>query len=117
MCPPDDCFSSGCIGQRVTDKQPVACGVDTSSSSVAVGTTYTLKFVVYNTAGLKASVQRVVSVVSPCSASEFLCNGICSKVRRTVQQTMDFDCFGLGFLVVDPELITNVTLCHLRQDT
>ena len=80
MCPPDGCFASGCVGQRVADKQPVACGVDTTWSSVAIGTTYTLNFVVYNTAGLQASVQRVVNVISPCTASEFFCNGTCSKV-------------------------------------
>ena len=78
MCPLDGCFATGCVGQRVIDKQPAACGVDTVSADV--GTTYTLTFVVYNTAGLQASVQRVVTVVSPCTSSQYLCSGSCSNV-------------------------------------
>lgn len=80
MCPPDDCLATGCVNHRVIDKQPLACGVDTLSSSVAVGMTYALTFVVYNTAGKKASVQRVIAVVSPCKAGQVLCEGLCSNV-------------------------------------
>jgi len=44
MCPPDDCLSTGCAGSLVSDKQPVACGIDTLNADI--GTTYTLTYVV-----------------------------------------------------------------------
>ena len=53
MCPPSGCAASGCVGHRFADKQPLACGVDTANADV--GTTFTLNFAVYNTAGLEAS--------------------------------------------------------------
>lgn len=80
MCPPDNCLVTGCIGSRVSDKQPIACGIDTTNADV--GTTYTLTYAVYNSAGLKAVAQRVISVVSPCSRGQFLCGGVCRAVRR-----------------------------------
>ncbi len=78
MCPPDGCLATGCIGSRVSDKQPVACGVDTTLADV--GTTFTLRYVVYNSAGQEATVQRVISVISPCATGQFLCGEICSAV-------------------------------------
>ena len=80
MCPPDTCLTTGggCTGSRVTDKQPVACGVDTVNADV--GTTYTLIYAVYNSAGVKATVQRVITVVSPCGSGQYLCGSNCSAV-------------------------------------
>ncbi len=78
MCPPAGCLATGCIGSRVTDKQPIACGIDTTLADV--GTTFTLTYVVYNSAGLVATVQRVISVVSPCASGEYLCGETCSAV-------------------------------------
>lgn len=82
MCPQDNCFASGCVGQRFVDRQPVACGIDTSSS---VGSTYNLNFVVYDTSGQSASVSRAITIVSPCSAGQYLCNdGTCSNVSNAL---------------------------------
>ena len=79
MCPPDTCLSTGgCIGSRVTDKQPVACGIDTVNADI--GTTYTLCYVVYNSAGMEATVQRIITVVSPCDSGQYLCGSTCSAV-------------------------------------
>ena len=79
MCPPDTCLATGgCIGSRVTDKQPVACGVDTVNANI--GTTYTLRYVVYNSAGMEATVQRIITVVSPCDSGQYLCGSTCSAV-------------------------------------
>ena len=44
MCPSDGCLATGCVGSLVTDKQPVACGIDTVNADI--GQTYTLTFVV-----------------------------------------------------------------------
>jgi hypothetical protein len=68
----------GCVGQRFVDKQPLACGVDTVNGDV--GSTFTLTFSVQNSAGLTASVQRIVTIVSPCETGEHYCNGSCSKL-------------------------------------
>ena len=86
MCPPDGCMSSGCIGSRIIDKQPIACGVDTVNADV--GTVFTLSFIVYNSVGQYASVQRVISVVSPCASGEFLCDSRCSTVDCKTQASV-----------------------------
>ena len=44
MCPPDGCLATGCVGSLVSDKQPVACGIDTVNADV--GQTYTLTYAV-----------------------------------------------------------------------
>ena len=81
MCPPDTCFATGgCTGSRVIDKQPVVCGIDTVNADV--GTTYALQYVAYNSAGMKATVQRVISVVSPCDSGQYLCGNTCSGVSQ-----------------------------------
>ena len=79
MCPPDTCLATGgCIGSRVIDKQPVVCGIDTVNADI--GTTYTLRYAVYNSAGAKATVQRVILVVNPCENGQYLCGSTCSAV-------------------------------------
>ena len=81
MCPPDTCLATGgCTGSRVIEKQPVVCGIDTMNADI--GTTYTLRYVVYNSAGMKATVQRVISVVSPCVSGQYLCGNACSGVSH-----------------------------------
>ena len=59
MCPPDGCLATGCVGSLVTDKQPVACGIDTVNADI--GQTYTLTFVV-RVAGA-ASAQSMEKVI------------------------------------------------------
>ena len=78
MCPPDGCLATGCVGSRIADKQPVACGVDTVNADI--GTTYTVTYVVYNSAGMEATAQRVISVISPCDSGQYLCGSTCSAV-------------------------------------
>ena len=78
MCPPDGCLATGCVGSRIADKQPVACGIDTTNADI--GTTYTLSYVVYNSAGMEATAQRVISVISPCDSGQYLCGSTCSAV-------------------------------------
>lgn len=79
LCPPAGCFSRGCVGHRFTDKQPAACGLDTNAP---IGTTFVLQFVVYDSRGLNDTVQRVVTIASPCEdPSNFICDGVCSEVR------------------------------------
>ena len=77
MCPPPDCFASGCIGHRFIDKQPIACGVDTVNADI--GTTYELSLVVYDSQGNSYTVNRVIDVISPCTAGQFYCSGACSR--------------------------------------
>ena len=81
MCPPVGCEASGCVGQRIIDKQPLACGVDTVNGNV--GDTFVLSFKVFNSAGLEASVQRIVTIISPCSSGQFFCSGSCTNVDCT----------------------------------
>ena len=71
-------MSTGCVGSRIADKQPVACGIDTTNADI--GTTYTLSYVVYNSAGMEARAQRVITVVSPCDTGQYLCGSVCSAV-------------------------------------
>ena len=81
LCPPPNCRSTGCSGSHLGEKDVPACGIDTSNNSTAVGTTFVLTFVVYNSAGLSASAQRTVTVVSPCEPGSNLCSdGQCHAV-------------------------------------
>ena len=79
MCPPDGCLATGCVGSLVTDKQPVACGIDTINADI--GQTYTLTFVV-RVAGFESaqsmekvnlpfSISLVILVISPFSGVQF----------------------------------------------
>ncbi len=65
MCPTPNCMSTGCSGNHIWEKDVPSCGVDTSNST-AVGTTFVVSFVVYNSAGLSASTQRSINVISQC---------------------------------------------------
>ena len=73
LCPPAGCLATGCGGQLLVEKDIPACGVDTSHA-MAVGTTYRLPFVVYNSAGLSATAFRLITVGSPCAAGTYLCS-------------------------------------------
>lgn len=78
MCPPAGCFSRGCMGQRFTEKQPAACGLDLNAP---IGTTFVLQFVVYDSQGLNATTQRTLTIISPCDdPTDYICEGKCSKV-------------------------------------
>ena len=83
ICPPPDCYATGCVGHRLIDKQPIACGVDTANADI--GTTYELAFVVYDSKGNAYTVTRLISVVSPCSANQFFCSGSCSNVSALLE--------------------------------
>ena len=88
MCPSSGCNASGgCSGDRVIDKQPSACGIDSVNNEI--GTTLTLDFVIFNTAGLSSKVTRVLQIVSPCNSTQFYCNGVCSNVGCLVQAAID----------------------------
>lgn len=80
MCPSPACSGSngGCSGDRVIDKQPSACGIDSINHDI--GTTLSLSFAVYNSAGLGSSIQRVLQIVSPCNSTQFYCMGVCSNI-------------------------------------
>ena len=78
MCPSDGCEATGCVGQRYTDKQPLACGVDTVNGDI--GATFSLTFSVRNSAGLQAIVQRLIMIISPCASGQFYCGGSCTNV-------------------------------------
>lgn len=69
MCPSPNCMASGCINQRLIDRQPVACGVETTLANI--GTTYTLTFAVYNSAGLVAMVSVSASRVEVAGGIAF----------------------------------------------
>jgi hypothetical protein len=87
MCPPSTCNANGgCSGDRVIVKQPSACGIDAANQDI--GTTLTLSFVVFNSAGLSSTVQRVLQIVSPCNATQFYCNGECINVDCAVQASI-----------------------------
>ena len=79
-------MATGCIGSRVTDKQPIACGVDTVNADI--GTVFTLTFAVHNSAGQGATVQRVVTVISPCDDGQFFCGTSCSEVDCETQASV-----------------------------
>ncbi len=74
MCPPPNCISTGCSGHHIWEKDVSSCGIDTSNST-AVGTTFIVSFVVYNSAGLSATTQRSINVISQCPPEKpNLCN-------------------------------------------
>ena len=86
MCPPTGCMATGCIGHRIADKQPIACGVDTVNADV--GTVFMLPFTAYNSAGDRADAQRVITVVSPCSDGQYLCGSVCSPVNCVTRESV-----------------------------
>ncbi|KAJ9522297.1 hypothetical protein QJQ45_008126 [Haematococcus lacustris] len=77
LCPPAGCESElgGCVGHRVFEKDVADCGIDTGTTA-AVGSTFSLVFLVFDSGGLSASVQRLVQVVEPCAPGEVSCQGI-----------------------------------------
>ncbi len=97
MCPTPSCISTGCSGNHVWEKDVPACGIDTSNST-AVGTTFVLSFVVYNSAGLSASTQRSINVISPCPTDK---PNLCSDGR-----CHDISCSTVDSLKTIPSLST-----------
>ncbi|GAX77705.1 hypothetical protein CEUSTIGMA_g5148.t1 [Chlamydomonas eustigma] len=80
LCPPANCGSTGCSGNGLLEKSLSSCGIDTSNSST-IGSVFYLNFLVYNSAGLNASVYRSITVSSPCPAGQNLCSdGHCYTV-------------------------------------
>ncbi len=81
LCPPPNCISTGCSGHHIWEKDVPSCGIDTSNSTT-VGTTFIVSFVVYNSAGLSATTQRSITVISQCpSEKPNLCSdGSCHDV-------------------------------------
>ena len=59
LCPPADCARSQC--REHVSKQPAACGVDTVNGDV--GSTFTLRMVVFNSRGLNATVGELARVL------------------------------------------------------
>ncbi|KAJ9522781.1 hypothetical protein QJQ45_019807, partial [Haematococcus lacustris] len=74
LCPPAGCEGElgGCVGHRVFEKDVADCGIDTGTTA-AVGSTFSLVFIVFDSGGLSASVQRLVQVVEPCAPGEVSC--------------------------------------------
>ena len=72
-CPPDSCLPFGCPGHEFSRKGLDGCGIDTRDA--AVGTQYSLNFVVFdhNVPPLSVTVTRYVSIVAPCTAEEIYC--------------------------------------------
>ncbi len=89
MCPTPNCLSTGCSGNHIWEKDISSCGIDTSNST-AVGTTFVLSFIVYNSAGLSASTQRSVNVISPCPTEKpNLCSdGQCHDVSCSTVESL-----------------------------
>ncbi|KAG2454830.1 hypothetical protein HYH02_000662 [Chlamydomonas schloesseri] len=71
LCPPDNCAKTQCRAHWADRKQPSECGVDTVTA--AVGTTFRLQFVVYDSRGASATAERTITVVNPCGAGKFYC--------------------------------------------
>mgnify|MGYP001806780519 CR=1 FL=1 len=76
LCPPSTSSSASCVSTQCRAhwpdrKQPVDCGVDTMTG--AIGTTYRLQLVVYDSAGASVAAERVVTVVSPCTEGKYYC--------------------------------------------
>ncbi len=110
MCPPQNCISTGCSGHHIWEKDVSSCGIDTSNST-AVGTTFIVSFVVYNSAGLSATTQRSINVVSPCPPEKpNLCSdGNCHDIScSTVDSLKRIPSLGLS--TPTPESSTLVSL-------
>jgi hypothetical protein len=114
LCPPDDCYNAtqGCVAHLISSgKDILACGIDTTTA--AIGSSYNLLFRVYDSGkpsgarmlaishgddahvmccpavGLSADVYRVISVVSPCTATQYYCSdGTCSNVKCNVRDAL-----------------------------
>ncbi len=95
MCPPPNCTSTGCAGNHIWEKDVPACGIDTSNAT-AVGTTFILAFVVYNSAGLSATTQRSITVISQCPSEK---PNLCSDGR-----CHDASCSTVDSLKLNPPL-------------
>ncbi|KAG2499887.1 hypothetical protein HYH03_002176 [Edaphochlamys debaryana] len=71
LCPPNNCAKTQCRMHWADRKQPSECGVDTVTAPV--GTTFTLRVVVFDSRGANASAERQVTVASPCAPGQTYC--------------------------------------------
>ncbi|KAK3271972.1 hypothetical protein CYMTET_19706, partial [Cymbomonas tetramitiformis] len=86
-CPPSDCLSRGCPGHETVYKGINGC-INTSS---AVGTVFEISFIVYDDAvpAQEASVQRHITIISPCASGEQLCaDYACSNVDCAMRDSV-----------------------------
>ncbi|KAJ9523171.1 hypothetical protein QJQ45_024097, partial [Haematococcus lacustris] len=114
LCPPEGCEGElgGCVGHRVFEKDVADCGIDTGTTA-AVGSTFSLVFLVFDSGGLSASVQRLVQVVEPCAPGEVSCQGVCSKVGCDIMASLPSasqDAAPTTRVLLLPSSATNVTL-------
>lgn len=66
-CPPPTCISDqDCEGHRFVEKLDLEalCSIDTSAD---IGTVYSLRFMVYDSALVSREVFRTVQIISPCT--------------------------------------------------
>ena len=81
-CPPASCIPFGCPGYQFSRVGITPCAIN---SSAPVGTTYSVTFmlVVLPASGsvpVSMSTQRTITIVSPCSAGQYVCGTSCSQV-------------------------------------
>ena len=89
VCPPDHCLRFGCAGHELWRKGISAC----VNTMAPVGTTFVVSYVVFNSAGVMASDERVVIVAEPCGEGEHWCpsndpSGRCENAACEIVDTM-----------------------------
>ena len=95
-CPPQACLAYGCAGHEYTVKGLQGCGVDTVNAPV--DTLFEVPFMVFDH-GAPAQVgnaTRIVTVVSPCAASEVYCPSLSPRCGSA-------SCAARGALAAPPE--------------
>ncbi|KAK3276613.1 hypothetical protein CYMTET_15331 [Cymbomonas tetramitiformis] len=86
-CPPQDCQDVGCPGHEFASKGVEGC-IDTTGE---VGTTLVLTFTVFDDAipANVASINRTLTIVSPCPEGEELCaDGACSTADCATREQL-----------------------------
>ena len=112
-CAPDSCMSTGCLQYR-TNVAGIAHCLD---SSAAVGTVFPIAFTAFDSAGLKGSATRVVTIAEPCAEGERWCpeddpNGKCEAV--TCAAAAELAALAAGPAEKDP---TPVVVVHAPQES
>ncbi|KAG2483921.1 hypothetical protein HYH03_017242 [Edaphochlamys debaryana] len=92
LCPdPEiDCAATQCAGDSPATKQPLDCGVDTANAPI--GTSFRLRFVVYDTYGASATAERSITVLAPCAANQHYCEDATTASNSSASKSVSYVC-------------------------
>eukprot|EP00854_Cymbomonas_tetramitiformis_P012334 gene12334-14567_t len=87
VCPPAECLPFGCPGHELRKKRVSPC----LNTSASLGTVFEVVFTVFddNIPPQRASVSRLITIVSPCGVDEELCaDDVCSSTPCDIRASL-----------------------------